>query len=124
MVNLFGSFTIVFKILSLYFPIQRLNYKMKYLFFSSFTILLLVSCSKKETQNLEELDKKSAREVTLTTVKKGDSVLHISKQNIWYNGERIAQKTDTIITANKVSSWGNEQDSVPMSEIPIFVTVQ
>lgn len=85
-----------------------------------------MSCTKTEKKNLEELDKKSAREVTLTTVKKGDSILHISKQNIWYNGDKIAEKVDTIITANKVTTWGKEteQEQIPMSEIPIYVTVQ
>ena len=90
----------------------------------AFGILTCISCSQNEEKNLEELDKKSAREVTLTTVKKGDSVLHISKQNIWYNGEKIAEKTDTIVTANKVATWGSSEEKTPMSEIPIFVTVQ
>lgn len=83
-----------------------------------------MSCQKTEEKNLEELDKKSAREVTLTTVKKGDSILHITRQHIWYNGEKIAEKTDTIVTANKVATWGDTAEQTPMSEIPIFVTVQ
>ena len=97
---------------------------MKYILLSSIGLLSIISCQKTEEKNLEELDKKSAREVTLTTIKKGDSILHISKQHIWYNGEKIAEKTDTIVTANKVATWGNEAEQKPMSEIPIYVTVQ
>ncbi|MBP3943718.1 hypothetical protein J5U18_09105 [Sphingobacteriaceae bacterium WQ 2009] len=87
------------------------------------SILLLVSCQNQPAQKLENLDKKSAREVTLTTVTKGDSVLHITKQKIWYNGEQIAEQNDTLITADKPSTWGGT-DTTSLRQVPIYVTVQ
>ncbi|MFZ4861591.1 hypothetical protein ACL9RF_05345 [Sphingobacterium sp. Mn56C] len=88
-----------------------------------FAVLLMWSCNSEQTQNLEQLDKKSAREVTLTTLEKGDSILHITKQNIWYNGENVAQKVDTLITAAKPQTW-NSTDTSSLRHVPIFVTVQ
>ncbi|QBQ42103.1 hypothetical protein [Sphingobacterium psychroaquaticum] len=88
-----------------------------------FALTFLLSCAREKEQKLESLDKKSAREVTLTTVEKGDSVLHITKQNIWYNGERLAEKADTIITEAKPKTW-NAADTNSLRKVPIFVTVQ
>jgi len=95
---------------------------MKYLI-ALFACALFFSCEEQKTQNLESLDKKSAREVTLSTVERGDSVLHITTQNIWYNGDRIAEKSDTIITAAKPKTW-NATDTSSLRHVPIFVTVQ
>lgn len=88
-------------------------------------LLGLGSCAEQAKEDsLEQLDKKSAREVTLMTVSKGDSVLHITRQHIWFNGEKIADKTDTLITANKVNTWNDSDSSKTLSQVPIFVTVQ
>lgn len=75
-------------------------------------------------QTLEQLDKKSAREVTLKTVTKGDSVLHITTQHIWYHGEQITSKSDTIITAVAPNTWDIADSSATLSKVPIYVTVQ
>jgi len=88
-----------------------------------FAMTFLWSCTEQKQQNLESLDKKSAREVTLTTVEQGDSILHITKQNIWYNGERIAEKVDTLVTLAKPNTW-NASDTSSLRHVPIFVTVQ
>lgn len=97
---------------------------MKYLI-GVFSILALVSCSNQEKdQKLEQLDKKSAREVTLKTVVKGDSVLHITTQHIWYNGEQIAAKKDTIVTAAAPNTWDGVDSTKTLSKVPIYVTVQ
>lgn len=95
---------------------------MKY-YLPLFIAITLISCEENNKQNLESLDKKSAREVTLTTVTHGDSVLHITKQKIWYNGEQIAEKTDTIKTIAKPSTW-SASDTSSLRNVPIFVTVQ
>ena len=95
---------------------------MKYIL-ALFACAMLFSCTEQKNQNLESLDKKSAREVTLSTVERGDSVLHITTQNIWYNGESIAQKSDTIITQAKPNTW-NASDTTSLRHVPIFVTVQ
>jgi len=86
-------------------------------------LAFLGSCAGPAEQKLESLDKKSAREVTLSTIDKGDSVLHITTQNIWYNGENIAQQVDTLITAAKPNTW-NSTDTSSLRHVPIFVTVQ
>ena len=87
------------------------------------TLFSLLSCS--EDKELETLNKKSAREVTLSTVTKGDSVFHITKQVIWYNGEPLQQLTDTITTKLIENTWESNSTNVEkLNEIPIFVTVQ
>ncbi|MCI0921284.1 hypothetical protein [Sphingobacterium rhinopitheci] len=97
---------------------------MKYLFVL-LSMLSLASCSQKtKEQPLEELDKKSAREVTLKTITAGDSVLHITTQHIWYNGEQIASKNDTLKTAIAPKTWDAVDSSKNLSKVPIFVTVQ
>ncbi len=97
---------------------------MKYLIICA-ALFGFTSCgNQQEEQNLEQLNKKSAREVTLMTQKQGDSVLHISKQIIWSNGDKIAEKIDTIITANKVNAWGSSDTAQQLSQVPIYVTVQ
>lgn len=73
---------------------------------------------------LETLDKKSAREVTLKTVTEGDSVLHITTQHIWFNGEQVASKSDTIKTAVAPKSWDAVDSNNTLSKVPIYVTVQ
>lgn len=84
-----------------------------------------MSCSEANQEKpLEQLDKKSAREVVLVTETKGDSVLHITKQHIWFNGEKIADKSDTIITAKRVNTWSVGDTAQTLSEVPIYVTVQ
>lgn len=88
------------------------------------TATLLWSCSQEKEAPLEQLNKKSAREVTLMTVKSGDSVYHITRQFIWFNGQKIAEKQDTIVTANKVNTWDTEAQKSSLGEIPIYVTVQ
>ena len=97
---------------------------MKYSFLI-LTVLGLGSCSNpKEEQSLEQLDKKSAREVTLKTVTEGDSVLHITTQHIWYNGEQIAEKSDTIKTELAPKTWGTVDTANTLGKVPIYVTVQ
>ena len=68
-------------------------------------------------QNLEQIDKKSAREVVLSIQIKGDSVLHITQQKIWSNDLMIAEKVDTLITHKQYTP----ADS---TKIPIYVTIQ
>lgn len=88
------------------------------------TSLLFFGCKEKE-QVLEQLDKKSAREVTLTTVQQGDSVWHITHQVIWFNGTKIAEQSDTVRTVNARADWGAEDTpSNQLSKVPIYVTVQ
>lgn len=88
-------------------------------------VVILTACSNpQKEQPLEHLDKKSAREVTLKTVTQGDSVLHITTQHIWYNGEQIASKKDTIITAISPSTWNTVDSMQTLSKVPIYVTVQ
>lgn len=87
--------------------------------------LSLMACSNaRQDQALEQLDKKSAREVTLKTVTQGDSVLHITVQNIWFNGEKIIAKADTIKTAVAPNTWDKVDSSQVLSKVPIYVTVQ
>ena len=66
-------------------------------------------------QNLEQLDKVSAREVVLSTSIVGDTVYHISNQKIWSNNQLVTEKIDTIKTPKQVS------DSI---KAPIYVTIQ
>lgn len=89
-----------------------------------FITMALIGCESNNNQNLESLDKKSAREVTLITVTNTDKVYHITKQNIWVNGEKIAEKTDTITTSLKENTWSNDSLTKKLNEIPIYVTVQ
>ena len=85
----------------------------------------LASCTNQpKEQTLEQLDKKSAREVTLKTVTQGDSVLHITTQHIWYNGEQVVSKSDTIKTENAPKTWGSVDSANTLSKVPIYVTVQ
>lgn len=89
------------------------------------SLALFVSCQNvSQEQTLENLDKKSAREVTLTTITKGDTVYHLTKQNIWVNGERIVQKVDTVKTKLTEKTWSSSENQVKLNEIPIYVTVQ
>ena len=91
---------------------------MRVLLVSGF-IGLMCGCTEYKNEPLEHLDTKSAREVTLTTSIKGDTVYHITQQSIWINGERIAQQTDTLTTRQKVSTWSSEEDKQKLDEIPI-----
>ena len=97
---------------------------MKFLFVI-ISILGVTSCIQPEKeQSLEQLDKKSAREVVLKTVTKGDSVLHITTQQIWFNGEQVAAQSDTIITGVAPKTWNDIDSSKTLSKVPIYVTVQ
>lgn len=88
-------------------------------------LIMLSSCGNTNNdQALENLDKKSSREVTLTTVTKGDTVYHLTKQTIWINGEKIADKVDTLTTKLQENSWGADTTSMKLNQIPIYVTVQ
>lgn len=88
-------------------------------------ILCCLSCvPPAKEQPLENLDKKSAREVTLMTVVQGDSVLHITKQHIWFNGEQVASKSDTLKTEVAPKTWDAIDSAQTLSKVPIFVTVQ
>ena len=92
--------------------------------FAFASLLLLVGCNESTSENLENLDKKSAREVTLTTVTKNDTVYHLTKQIIWINGEQIANKVDTIKTPLKVQTWSADTTNMRLNQVPIYVTVQ
>ncbi|PRD57473.1 hypothetical protein [Sphingobacterium gobiense] len=97
---------------------------MKYLL-SALCLISVISCrDRRSEQVLEQLDRKSAREITLKTVTKGDSVLHITIQHIWYNGEQITSKNDTIVTAIAPGTWNTMDSSATLSKVPIYVTVQ
>ncbi|MDR2222100.1 MAG: hypothetical protein LBE34_05090 [Flavobacteriaceae bacterium] len=95
---------------------------MKYILFVAIAILG-VSCRQSGDSNLEQLDKKSAREVSLKAVEVGDSILHITEQNIWANGQLIAQKSDTIKTAKQVPNWDSTTPTT-LVKTPIYVTVE
>lgn len=97
---------------------------MKYLLTILCFITLAACQDRQNEQALEQLDKRSAREVTLKTVTRGDSVLHITSQNIWYNGEQIASESDTIVTAIAPNTWDAVDSSATLSKVPIYVTVQ
>ncbi|MBD1422868.1 hypothetical protein [Sphingobacterium chuzhouense] len=97
---------------------------MKYLL-SVLCFISITSCHNRQNeQALEQLDKKSAREVTLKTVTQGDSVLHITSQRIWFNGEQITAASDTIITPLAPGTWNTMDSSATLSKVPIYVTVQ
>lgn len=89
-------------------------------------IAMLVSCNNNQKEdNLENLNKKSAREVVLSTKTNGDTVYHITKQIIWYNNEQIATAVDTVLTLKKENTWETPQDStLSLDKIPIYVTIQ
>lgn len=89
-------------------------------------IMSLASCGNNTKEdNLENINKKSAREVVLSTQTKGDSVFHITKQVLWYNNEQIATSVDTIVTLKKEKTWETAQDStLSLDKIPIYVTIQ
>lgn len=85
----------------------------------------MYSCTPTEQeQRLENLDKKSAREVALITLPQGDSVLHITTQHIWFNGEKIVSQSDTIVTAKQPSTWNGTDSNLLLDKVPIYVTVQ
>lgn len=77
---------------------------------------------------VNDVDKNSAREVQLSTVEVGDTVLHIVKQKIWLKGKLIADVNDTINTALNQDSqdWepSEKVDKNELVKIPIYVTVQ
>jgi hypothetical protein len=114
--NYFTNF-VVLKILMIY----KIAF-MKYILFVAIAILG-VSCRQSGDSNLEQLDKKSAREVSLKAVEVGDSILHITEQNIWANGQLIAQKSDTIKTAKQVPNWDSTTPTT-LVKTPIYVTVE
>lgn len=88
-------------------------------------VITISSCQNRQSeQALEQLDKKSAREVTLKTETRGDSVLHITTQHIWYHGEQITSKSDTLVTAVAPDTWESIDSSATLSKVPIYVTVQ
>ena len=87
--------------------------------------LSMMACSNaKQDQALEQLDKKSAREVTLKTVSQGDSVLHITLQTIWFNGEQVISHADTLKTPLAPNTWDAVDSAQNLSRVPIYVTVQ
>ncbi|MDM1522271.1 hypothetical protein OBK22_05630 [Empedobacter falsenii] len=92
---------------------------MKKIVFLTLILTTFIACqsNQNENQNLEQLNKKSAREVVLTTETKGDSVLHITKQKIWANNMMIAEKVDTLITHKQYTPTDS-------TKIPIYVTIQ
>lgn len=93
--------------------------------FGGILLLAMGACSNaQKEQPLEQLNKKSAREVTLKTVTQGDSVLHITTQHIWFNGEEIASKSDTLKTAVAPNTWDTVDSTQTLSKVPIYVTVQ
>lgn len=98
---------------------------MKYLLILGVALSLLSCSNTQKEDNLENLNKKSAREVVLTTKTNGDTVYHITKQIIWFNNEQIATATDTVVTLKKENTWGSPQDStLSLDQIPIYVTIQ
>jgi len=97
---------------------------MKYLL-SILGLIAIAACQNRQReQALTQLDKKLAREVTLKTVTQGDSVLHITTQHIWYQGEQIASESDTIKTAVQPNTWDRADSSATLSQVPIYVTIQ
>ena len=91
----------------------------KIILFALFSTTIFFACqsNQEQNQNLEQINKDSAREVVLTTQTKGDSVLHITKQKIWSNNMMIAEKIDTLITHKQYTPT----DSI---RLPIYVTIQ
>ncbi|MFC7523177.1 hypothetical protein ACFQRK_04445 [Parapedobacter sp. GCM10030251] len=97
---------------------------MKYLL-SILCLIAIAACQNRQReQALTQLDKKLAREVTLKTVTQGDSVLHITTQHIWYQGEQIASESDTIKTAVRPNTWDRADSSATLGQVPIYVTIQ
>ncbi|MHC5200794.1 hypothetical protein [Myroides sp. LJL119] len=98
---------------------------MKFKIFSVLSLMIFISsCTQnRPNNNLSNLEKSSAREVSLSSVVKGDSIYHITKQVIWANDQIISQKTDTIITPAKISDW-NQSEPTSLINVPIYVTVQ
>lgn len=94
---------------------------------SIITIVLAVvfcsACTQQAANKLEALDTKSSREVTIKSEVSGDSILHITHQKIWANGQIVAQKTDTVKTAKEITAWG-ESNPVSLVKTPIYVTVE
>lgn len=86
--------------------------------------LALTACTEKPENKLESLDKKSAREVTLSTEVVGDTVLHLVKQRIWANGELILAKVDTLKTSQQIIDSKTNQEPATMAKVPIYVTVE
>lgn len=87
-------------------------------------VMTLASCTgESKKTDLETIDKKSAREVTIKSIVSGDSILHITSQKIWANGQLITQKTDTLKTAKDVKAWGDSA-STSLVKVPIYVTVE
>ncbi|MBO6212671.1 hypothetical protein SAMN05421738_10774 [Algoriella xinjiangensis] len=92
---------------------------MKKIILLTITLTTFFACQSgnNKEQNLEQIDKKSAREVVLSTKTVGDSVLHITNQKIWANDLLIGEKVDTLITHKQFSP----SDS---TSTPIYVTIQ
>ena len=92
---------------------------MKKILFITLPLATFFACqsNQNENQNLEQIDKKSAREVVLSTKTVGDSVMHITKQKIWSNDLVIAEKVDTLITHKQYTPTDS-------TKIPIYVTIQ
>ena len=91
----------------------------KKIFIVILPLTLLISCqgNPEKEQNLEQLDKSSAREVILSTKENGDSIYHITQQKIWANNQLIAEQFDTLKTVKSI----NPSDS---TKTPIYVTIQ
>ena len=91
----------------------------KKIFIVILPLTLLISCqgNPEKEQNLEQLDKSSAREVILSTKENGDSIYHITQQKIWTNNQLIAEQFDTLKTVKSI----NPSDS---TKTPIYVTIQ
>lgn len=88
-----------------------------------FAILFCSACTQQTANTLETLDTKSSREVTIKAEVAGDSILHLTHQKIWVNGQIVAQKTDTIKTAKEITAWG-EINPISLVKTPIYVTVE
>lgn len=90
---------------------------MKKLIYLAIITPLFIACltENNQNQNLEQLDKSSAREVILTTKTVEDSILHITKQKIWSNNQLVGEKIDTLITKKQPT------DTI---KTPIYVTIQ
>ncbi|MBQ0148677.1 MAG: hypothetical protein KBS93_09620 [Flavobacteriaceae bacterium] len=90
---------------------------MKKIFYLAIAFIALASCQTQQDkeQNLEQLDKSSAREVVLSSQTIGDTLYHITTQKIWSNSQLISEKIDTLKVAKQPS------DSI---KTPIYVTIQ
>lgn len=96
---------------------------MKKIILLTITLTTFFACQSgnNKEQNLEQIDKKSAREVVLSTKTVGDSVLHITNQKIWANDLLIGEKVDTLITHKQFSPSDSTSTS---TSTPIYVTIQ